>query len=114
MYAVVYQFKFPSISEAKVAAGFCSESLGGKISEYDFLGLNILISKNGDLNINVKFEDTNSLKKFENDTNKLFNDLRNSFVFKETKFAGVYAYSFEKEAVATEIQLTGPACIKNN
>ena len=65
MYAVVYQFKFPSISEAKVAAGFCSESLGGKISEYDFLGLNILISKNGDLNINVKFEDTNSLKKFE-------------------------------------------------
>ena len=65
MYAVVYQFKFPSISEAKVAAGFCSESLGGKISEYDFLGLNILISKNGDLNINVKFEDTNSLKKFD-------------------------------------------------
>ena len=57
MYAVVYQFKFPSISEAKVAAGFCSEALGGKISEYDFLGLNILISKNGDLNINVKFED---------------------------------------------------------
>ena len=73
MYAVVYQFKFPSISEAKVAAGFCSESLGGKISEYDFLGLNILISKNGDLNINVKFEDTNSLKKLENDTSKLFN-----------------------------------------
>ena len=62
MYAVVYQFKFPSISEAKVAAGFCSESLGGKISEYDFLGLNILISKNGDLNINVKFEDTNELQ----------------------------------------------------
>ena len=114
MYAVVYQFKFPSISEAKVAAGFCSESLGGKISEYDFLGLNILISKNGDLNINVKFEDTNSLKKCENDKNKLFNDLRNSFVFKETKFAGVYAYSLEKEAVSTEIELTGPAYIKNN
>ena len=32
MYAVVYQFKFPSISEAKVAAGFCSESLGGKMN----------------------------------------------------------------------------------
>ena len=75
MYAVVYQFKFPSISEAKVAAGFCSEALGGKISEYDFLGLNILISKNGDLNINVKFEDINSLKKFESESEKLFNDL---------------------------------------
>ena len=32
--------------------------------------------------------------------------------FKETKFAGVYAYSFEKEAVSTEIQLTGPATLK--
>ena len=105
MYAVVYQFKFPSISEAKVAAGFCSESLGGKISEYDFLGLNILISKNGDLNINVKFEDTNSLKKFENDTNKLFNDLRNSFVFKETKFAGVYAIHSKKKLFQLKFSL---------
>ena len=114
MYAVVYQFKFPSISEAKVAAGFCSEALGGKISEFDFLGLNILISKNGDLNINVKFEDINSLKKFESESEKLFNDLRNSFIFKETKFAGVYAYSFEKEAISTEIKLSGPAYLKNN
>ena len=53
MFAVIYQFKFPGVSEAKVAAGFCSESLGGKIAEYDFLGLNILISKDGDLNIHV-------------------------------------------------------------
>ena len=109
MYAVVYQFKFPSVSEAKVAAGFCSESLGGKIANYDFFGLNILISQNGDLNINIKFDDTNSLKKFELDSEKLFNDLRNSFVFKETKFSGVYAYTYEKEAVATEIKLSGPA-----
>ena len=62
MFAVIYQFKFPGVSEAKVAAGFCSESLGGKIAEYDFLGLNILISKDGDLNIHVKFEDAKALK----------------------------------------------------
>ena len=68
------------------------------------------------INIQEKkqFIDTLANEKFENDTSKLFNDLRNSFVFKETKFAGVYAYSFEKEAVSTEIQLTGPAYIKNN
>ena len=71
MFAVIYQFKFPGVSEAKVAAGFCSESLGGKIAEYDFLGLNILISKDGDLNIHVKFEDAKALKKFEDDSEKL-------------------------------------------
>ena len=83
MFAIVYQFKFPGISEAKVAAGFCSESLGGKISEYDFFGLNILISQNGDLNIHLKFDDIASLKKFEQDSDKLLDDLRKSFVFKD-------------------------------
>ena len=104
MFAIVYQFKFPGVSEAKVAAGFCSESLGGKISEYDFFGLNILISQSGDLNIHLKFEQ---------DSDKLLSDLRKSFVFKENKVAGVYAYSYEKEAVSTGIEIDGPAIVRN-
>ena len=114
MYAVVYQFKFPSVSEAKVAAGFCSETLGAKITEFDFYGLNILISQNGDLNIHVKFDDTHTLKKFEAESEKIFNDLRNSFIFKENRFAGVYAYTYEKEAIATEIKISGPAMVSKN
>ena len=31
MFAKVYNFKFPGLSEAKVAATFCSEKLGKKI-----------------------------------------------------------------------------------
>ncbi len=81
------------VSEAKVAAGFCSESLGGKIAEYDFLGLNILISKDGDLNIH--------------------GDLRNSFVFKENKVSGVFAFTYEKEAVATDIKIEGASVVRN-
>ena len=69
--------------------------------------MNILISQNGDLNLVIKFDDTNTLKKFEVDSEKILNDLRKSFVFKENKFAGVYAYSFEKEAIATEIKISG-------
>ena len=57
--------------------------MGGKISEYDFFGLNILISQSGDLNIHLKFDDVASLKKFEQDSDKLLSDLRKSFVFKE-------------------------------
>jgi hypothetical protein len=113
MFAIVYQFKFPGVSEAKVAAGFCSEALGGKIADYDFLGLNILLSKDGDLNIHVKFEDAASLKKFEEESKKLFSDLRNSFIFKENKVAGVFAFSYEKEAVTTSVKVNGPAIIRN-
>ena len=45
MYAKVYQYKFPGISEAKVAAAFCSDYLGQKIDEHGFHGLSILISQ---------------------------------------------------------------------
>ena len=67
-----------------------------------------------DLNIHVKFDDTHTLKKFEAESEKIFNDLRNSFIFKENKFAGVYAYTYEKEAITTEIKISGPAMISKN
>ena len=45
MFAKVYQYKFPGVSEAKVAASYCSDKLGKKIVEFDFEGLNIMIGK---------------------------------------------------------------------
>ena len=37
MFAKVYQYKFPGVSEAKVAASYCSDKLGKQIVEFDFL-----------------------------------------------------------------------------
>ena len=34
MFAKVYQYKFGTVSEAKVAASFCADSLGKKISKF--------------------------------------------------------------------------------
>ena len=47
MYAKVFQYKFPSVTEAKVAASFCSDNLGKKITKYHFQSLNIMIGKEG-------------------------------------------------------------------
>ena len=33
MFAKVYQYKFGTVAEAKVAASFCSDNLGKKISK---------------------------------------------------------------------------------
>ena len=55
----------------------------------------------------MKFEDAKSLKKFEDDSEKLLGDLRNSFVFKN-KVSGVFAFTYEKEAVATILKLKVP------
>tara|TARA_B100000683_G_scaffold162139_1_gene156336 strand:- start:375 stop:770 length:396 start_codon:yes stop_codon:yes gene_type:complete len=109
MYAKVYQYKFPGISEAKVAAAFCSDYLGQKIDEHNFHGLSVLISQEGDLTILIKFDDVTKLKSFDKVADQFVEDLKNSFVFKENKYAGIYVYNYEKEATINEIKLTGPA-----
>ena len=51
MFGKILNFKFSSVSEAKLAASFCSEKFGSKISEFNIVGLNIFISQSGDLNV---------------------------------------------------------------
>ena len=75
MFAKVYQYKFPGVSEAKVAASYCSDKLGKKIVEFDFEGLNIMIGKDGDLSI-IKFSESSKLKKFENIEENFISDLK--------------------------------------
>ena len=112
MFAKVYQYKFPGVSEAKVAASYCSDKLGKKIVEFDFEGLNIMIGKDGDLSIIIKFSDSPKLKQFEVAEADFISDLKNSFVFKENKYAGIYVYNYEKEAASSELKLSAPVQIK--
>ena len=109
MFAKVYQYKFPSITEAKVAASFCSDYLGKQITKYKFQSLNILIGKDGDLSIFIKFANIEKLKKYENESDQFIKELKQTFVFKENEFAGVFVYNFESEATSSEIKISNPA-----
>ena len=101
MFGKVLNFRFSSVSEAKIAASFCSENFGSKISEYKIIGLNITIGQSGDLNVLFKFSNADSLKNFEENYKNIISDLKQSFTFKENNFVGICAYSFEKEATVT-------------
>ena len=103
MFGKILNFKFTSVSEAKLAASFCSEKFGSKISEYNIIGLNIFISQAGDLNVSIKFENPEALKNFENNYINTIADLKGSLVFKENNFVGVCNFTYEKEAASTEI-----------
>ena len=59
MFGKILNFKFTSVSEAKLAASFCSEKFGSKITEYKIVGLNIFIGQTGDLNVSIKFSAIN-------------------------------------------------------
>ena len=89
MFAKVYQYKFGTVAEAKVAASFCSDNLGKKISQYKFQSLNVMIGKDGDLSIFIKFDTIERLKKYETDSDQFIKELKQTFVFKENQYAGV-------------------------
>ena len=103
MFGKILNCKFISVSEAKLAASFCSEKFGSKISEYNIIGLNIFISQSGDLNVSIKFENPEALKNFENNYINIIADLKGSLVFKENNFVGVCTFTYEKEAASTEM-----------
>ena len=103
MFGKILNFRFPSVSEAKLAASFCSEKFGSKISEFDIIGLNIFIGQSGDLNVSIKFDNPNSVNKFEESYKTIIADLRQSLVFKENNFVGVCTFTYEKEAATTDL-----------
>ena len=81
MFAKVYQYKFGTVAEAKVAASFCSDNLGKKISQYKFQSLNVMIGKDGDLSIFIKFDTIDRLKKYETESDAFIKELKQTFVF---------------------------------
>ncbi|MDB9772474.1 hypothetical protein OAD33_04730 [Alphaproteobacteria bacterium] len=103
MFGKILNFRFPSVSEAKLAASFCSEKFGSKISEFDIIGLNIFIGQSGDLNISIKFDNPNAVNKFEESYKTIIADLKQSLVFKENNFVGVCTFTYEKEAATTDL-----------
>ena len=109
MFAKVYQYKFGTVSEAKVAASFCSDNLGKKISKYEFQSLNVMIGKDGDLSIFIKFDTIDRLKKYEAESDEFIKELKQTFVFKENQYAGVFVYNYEAEATSSEIKIATPA-----
>ena len=109
MFAKVYQYKFGTVSEAKVAASICADNLGKKISQYKFQSLNVMIGKDGDLSIFIKFNTIERLKKYEDESNQFVKELKETFVFKENQYAGVFVYNYEAEATSSEIKITNPA-----
>ena len=105
MYAKVYNFKFTGLSEAKVAASFCSDNLGKKIVPFNIRSLNISIGQCGSVAINLKFETGQDLKSFETNSADFFADLKNTFIFKESNFSGVFVYNYDSEIMSTDLNI---------
>ena len=67
MFSTQLQLKFTSISEAKIAAQSLCEVLRSRISAFNLQGLQVTVGKDGDLAVNVRFDDVDSMVSFEKD-----------------------------------------------
>ena len=103
MYAKIFNFKFTGVAEAKVAASFISDAFGKLIVTNNMRSLNISIGKCGSLSIQTKFESSDDLKAFEVKSTEIFADLKQTFVYKEDAYAGVYIFNYEAEAIKAQV-----------
>ena len=78
-----------------------SLTFGKLIVSNNMRSLNISI--NSGLSIQTKFETSDDLKSFEAKAGEVFRDLKETLVYKEDNFAGVYIFNYEAEAIKAEV-----------
>ena len=105
MYAKVFNLKFVEPTDAKVASSYFAENLAKFIRPCNVQSINISLGRCGSLTITVKFDSGSDLKTFESRSKAVFDDIKKSFNFIQTNYAGVYIVTFEAENSATEITL---------
>lgn len=95
MLSKTYHLKFPNLDAAQIAAPFVVEALGNAIPECKISGLNVLISKEGDISINVFFGAIGDLKTFEKKHGGFLDTMKKTFLFRSTGFDGVCIFNFD-------------------
>ena len=106
MFSTQLQLKFTSISEAKIAAQSLCELLKSRITAFNLQGVQVTVGKDGDLAISVRFDEVESMIKFEEDLPTILEDIKNAFVFKSSRFSGVCVLSFEREAMSKSVTIS--------
>ena len=95
MLSKTYHLKFPSLDAAQIAAPFFTETLGNAIPDCKLSGLTVLISKEGDISVNVFFPSVGDLKTFEKNHGGFVDTMKKTFLFKSTGFDGVCIFNFD-------------------
>ena len=103
MFARIFEYRFISIDQAKIAANHCSKEIGDQIDNLNIQSLSITIGKCASLSIVAKFDSNQDLKSFEAYAQKVILQLRKTFDFKEGGFPGVMIYNYESEASLEQI-----------
>lgn len=106
MFARIFEYKFTSLDQAKIAANHLSIELSDKIEKFNISSLSITIGKCASISIVCKFENNSDLHKFEKFSSSLLEQMNQTFNFKSSGFPGVTIFNYESEAAMEEIELS--------
>lgn len=95
MLSKTYHLKFPTLDAAQIAAPFVVETLGNAIPSCNLSALNVVISKEGDVSINLFFPNINDLKTFEKKHGSFLDTMKKTFLFRSNGFDGVCIFTYD-------------------
>lgn len=96
MYSKLYTLKFGSQINAKIAAAYITEELGGGLADDEIAALEVAVDTEGTVVLNVRFDSPADLKKFVRRRETFIEDLRESFPFKADKFQTVTIFDYKR------------------
>jgi len=105
MFARIFEYKFASLNQAKIAANHISMELCDKIEKFNINSLSITIGKCASISIVCKFENNSDMQNFEQFASSLLEQMKQTFTFKSSGFPGVTIFNYESEAAMEAIEL---------
>ncbi|MEN8709957.1 MAG: hypothetical protein ABF310_08090 [Paracoccaceae bacterium] len=103
MFAKVYHFEFADLADAKAAAAQLSREMSSAISEFDLAGISVFLNKTGHLTANIKFDELDLVKEFEQSKSSLIDDIARKYNCDATVSTALSLFAYEREAVSTDI-----------
>lgn len=101
MLAKIYLLRFADLNQARYAASFISEGMGGLIADYNVTGLSVFLRKEGAVHVIARFDNEPDFRRLQANRPKIVAEMQRRFPCVIEDIAAVTVYSYEREAMAT-------------
>lgn len=101
MLAKIYNLRFQSLNDARHAASYISDGMGGLVGELNISGLTVLLRKEGVVQAIARFDSQDDFIRIQSRRPDIINTLQKQFPCMIEDIAAVTVYNYEREATAT-------------
>ncbi len=101
MLAKIYNLRFQNLNDARHAATYISEGMGGLVGELNISGLTVLLRKEGVVQAIARFDTQEDFIRVQAKRPDVIGLLQKQFPCMIEDIAAVTVYSYEREAMAT-------------